>query len=91
MNPEGGLSKVLLSALTIFLTLNFLSVFLLVPIPIFEIDLVHLIVTVGEVNGSLTLGTLDYCLEMSDQRICHPSPPKLAYTISQFFSNHRIS
>ena len=79
------------SLLTILVVLNILSVFLLIPIPILKIALVHLNVTVGEVNGTLTLGTLDYCLEVSDQRMCHPSPPKLAYAISQFFSNHRIS
>ena len=72
--------------------LNFLSVFPLLSIPITDMfDLVHLNVNVGQVNGSLSLGTFGYCLKASDQNICQPSPRGFPYAISQFFSNHRIS
>ena len=73
--------------------MNILSLLLLISTvaPITkELDIIHLNVAVGEVNGSLTLGTLGYCLKVSDQNIC-PSPHKLPYAISQSFSNHRIS
>ena len=47
-------------------------------------------VIVGEVNGTLTLGTVGYCLNVSDQNDCSF---RLfgTYTFSQFLSNHRIS
>ena len=88
----GRFEKVPLVVIITLFLLNFIFMLPLISIPVTPIfEFVHLNVTVGEVNGSLTLGTLGYCLEVSDQKICHPSPPRLAYNISQFFSNHRIS
>ena len=75
-----------------FVITNFLSAALLLSRPItrlpkLPLDLLHINVAVNEVNGSLTLGTLGYCLNVSDQNIC-PSPYRAAYAIGQFFSNH---
>ena len=79
-----------LLALIAFGFANFLSILVLISIPVTPLfDLVHLNVNVGEVNGSLALGTFGYCLKVSGQDVCS-FPHKLAYAISQFFSNHCI-
>ena len=87
----GQFDLVSLLGFLIFFAVNILSGLLLISTPISPlISLVHLNVAVGEVNGSLILGTLGYCLKVPDQNDICPYPRKLAYTISQFFSKHRI-
>ena len=88
----GKFEMVPLFFIILFGVVNILSVVLLVSqlFPMFRTyDLVHLNVILNEVSGSLNLGTLGYCLKVSDQNIC--SSHRFAYAISQFFSNHRIS
>ena len=77
-------SSVLLAIIIAFVLLCFVS-----STPyIRALYLVRQNVIVGEVNGTLTLGTIGYCLNVSDQNDCTYG---FLYTISQFLSNHRIS
>ena len=79
-----------LLVLITFGLVDILFLLLVISTPIIRtIDLVHINVAVDEVNGFLTLGTLGYCLTVSDQNICSPRRSlRPAYAISEFLSKN---
>ena len=91
-NPSSGCDCCQLLAYAIIFVMVFSLAFVVLSASVIHpIFLVQSNFVVDDVNGTVTLGSLGYCLTMSNDTNTTCTGISLLYEISQFLSNHRIS